>query len=124
MINVNVIESNNPRELIGKLTDTTTILSCGDSNIIMDDLPDNSVDLIITDPPYKNYQSNRAKTKTNKIDSREFSPITLINHIERLLKPSCHFYIFCDHLTFSSFYDAINNSNELHYLKIIMVLEN
>lgn len=100
--------------------DDNIMIKCGDSDKIMKKMPDNSVDLFLTDPPYKDYQSNRAKVKTTKISAKEFCPNRLVNHISRILKPGCHFYIFCDHLTFSSFFTAISSCKELHYKNMIV----
>ena len=86
-------------------------------------LPDNSIDLVITDPPYKNYQ-NPGKTKQTKISSRNFSPEVLINHMERVLKSGCHFYIFCDHMTFPEFFRIIEKSNSLVYKNMIVWANN
>jgi len=62
----------------------------------------NSIDLILTDPPYKDYQSNRpvVNPKQKKILSCNFDLPFFVKESFRLLKPSCHFYCFCDHKTF------------------------
>ena len=62
-------------------------------------LPDKSIDLILTDPPYgMDYQSNRRKIKYNKIkndtnieDWLYFS----LRQFSRILKDNSHCYIFC-----------------------------
>ena len=102
--------------------DITLIL--GDSEETMTNMDNNSVDLFLTDPPYKDYQSNRTKKKTAKIHANKFSPKTLTDHISRLLKPGHHFYIFCDHLTFSSFFDEIAANKELVYKNMIVWVKN
>ena len=38
--------------------DSGWVFNC-DNKLVFEALPDNSIDLIITDPPYKDYQSNR-----------------------------------------------------------------
>ena len=41
-------------------------LRCGDCLGIMKDIPDNSIDLIVTDPPYLiKYKTNRRKNKSH-----------------------------------------------------------
>lgn len=41
-------------------------LKLGDCLNVMGDIPDNSIDMVLTDPPYgMNYQSGRRKTKLN-----------------------------------------------------------
>ena len=43
-------------------------LKLGDCLNIMGDIPDNSIDMVLTDPPYgMNYQSGRRKTKAKLI---------------------------------------------------------
>lgn len=98
----------------------------GDSMLIMKKMPNNSVDLFLTDPPYKDYQSNRPiiNKKTKKIYASKFNFEEFINEMERILKPSHHFYIFCDHLTFSNFFRAINDNNSLVYKNMIVWVKN
>ena len=78
-------------------------LLLNDNHDILPGLPDNSVDLILTDPPYKNYQSNRpvVNPKQKKILEEDFDLQFFIQQSHRLLKNGCHFYCFCDHLTFA-----------------------
>lgn len=80
-----------------------------DNREIFEKLPDNSIDLIITDPPYKDYQSNRpvAHEKVKKINEIGFDIPYFIAQCTRVLKPGCHFYCWCDHLTFSDLFQEI-----------------
>ena len=42
-------------------------IECGDSLELMKELPDESIDLIVTDPPYlMSYKTGRRKDKTHK----------------------------------------------------------
>lgn len=77
-------------------------LFLGDNHDFLPKLPDNLVDLLLTDPPYKDYQSNRpvVNPKQKKIKSGEFDLPFFIEHSFRLIKPGGHFYCFCDHKTF------------------------
>ena len=70
---------------------------------VMKDLPDNSVDLILCDPPYlMNYRTNRRKNKNHRF----CAPITnddspgfvnaLIEQCYRKLKPNRALYMFCN----------------------------
>ena len=104
--------------------DKVVMVKQGDSNNIMKQLPDDSIDLFITDPPYKDYQSNRTTIKQTKISANDFSPEVLISHIERVLKPTCHFYIFCDHMSFPDFFRAIEKSSSLRYKNMIVWVKN
>ncbi len=65
-------------------------------------LPAGSVDLILTDPPYKNYRSNRptARPLVKQIQRRQFDLPGFARESFRVLRPGRHLYCFCDHLTF------------------------
>lgn len=72
---------------------------------------DESVDCIITDPPYESLEKHRAKgtttrLKQSKASSNEWFPIMkndafprLFEEYYRILKPDRHFYMFCDQET-------------------------
>ena len=81
----------------------------GDCADLFAQLPDNSVDLVLTDPPYKDYQSNRpvAHDKVTAISMDTFDLPRFIRESERVLKPGCHFYCWCDHLSFPAIFEAI-----------------
>lgn len=60
----------------------------------MKQMQDNSVDIVITDPPYGiNFQSNYRKEKYNKIENDDRLPLEYINHCIRISRRAC--YIFC-----------------------------
>lgn len=102
------------------------LLKQGDCIKIMKSMPNNSVDLFLTDPPYKTYQSNRPtkNKKVKKISASGFNIIEFIEQLERILKSHRHFYIFCDHLTFAGFKNAINDSKSLIYKNMIIWVKN
>ncbi len=77
------------------------VFNC-DNRLIFEALPDECIDLIITDPPYKDYQSNRPvkHPKVKKILQSDFDLPFFIEQSARVLKPGAHFYCWCDHLTF------------------------
>jgi len=77
-------------------------LILGDNREFLLKLPDNIIDLILTDPPYKNYQSNRpvVNPKQKIIKDSDFDLKFFIDECFRVLKPGRHFYCFCDHHTF------------------------
>ncbi len=74
-------------------------------------LPDESVDLCITDPAYESLEKHRAKgtttrLKVSKASSNAWFPIfknerfpSLFEQIYRVLKPDSHCYVMCDHVT-------------------------
>lgn len=85
-----------------------------DNREIFAQLPDDSIDLIITDPPYKDYQSNRpvAHEKVKKINEQDFDLPFFIKQSARVLKPGAHFYCWCDHLTFPGIFMQITALRE------------
>ena len=83
---------------------------CSDCLEVMKDIPDKSIDMILTDPPYgMNYQSSR-RTAT-----KQFAKITNDTNIDwfpefikecyRILKDNSHIYIFCNDYNISKFRD-------------------
>ena len=74
-------------------------------------LPSESVDLVITDPPYESLEKHRAvgtttRLKQSKGSSNQWFPIfpnarfpELFAEMYRVLKPHRHLYLFCDHET-------------------------
>ncbi len=74
-------------------------------------LPDASVDLLITDPPYESLEKHRAvgtttRLKHSKASSNAWFSIfpnarfgELFSEVYRVLAPNSHFYLYCDHET-------------------------
>jgi site-specific DNA-methyltransferase (adenine-specific) len=74
-------------------------------------LPDESVDLAITDPPYESLEKHRkmgvtTRLKQSRMSSNKWFQIfhnerfpELFNQIYRVLKKNTHFYMFCDQET-------------------------
>ncbi|MFH0765968.1 MAG: site-specific DNA-methyltransferase [Calditrichota bacterium] len=77
-------------------------------------LPDGSIDLILTDPPYKNYRSNRpvANPKLPPILESDFDIPFFLEQSARVLKPGGHFYCWCDHRTFPGLVNELNRLRE------------
>ncbi len=77
----------------------------------LDMLAAESLDLVITDPPYESLEKHRAvgtttRLKKSKASSNEWFQIfpnsrfeELFRAIYRVLKPNTHFYLFCDQET-------------------------
>ena len=61
-------------------------------------LPDASVDLILTDPPYKHFVSNRVpkNRRQTPILKTDFDPFMFICQAARVLKPGHHFIVWLD----------------------------
>jgi site-specific DNA-methyltransferase (adenine-specific) len=72
------------------------------------DLPDESVDLVVTDPAYESLEKHRAvgtttRLKHSKSSSNDWFRVfpnsrfgELFAEVFRVLKPDTHFYLFCD----------------------------
>jgi site-specific DNA-methyltransferase (adenine-specific) len=83
-------------------------LSCGDAVEWLQQLPDASVDLIVTDPPYESLEKHRAvgtttRLKNSKASSNKWFSIfpnarfaELFEELFRVLRKDRHFYLFCD----------------------------
>src|SRR5215831_7142337 len=71
-------------------------------------LPDESVDLLVTDPPYESLEKHRAigtttRLKHSKASSNDWFAIfpnarfpELFAEVHRVLRRNTHFYLFCD----------------------------
>jgi len=102
---------------------------CGDSLKLLPQLPDESADLILTDPPYAiNYRSNRrvARPKFNHIAGdqpgdwmEEFA-----REAFRILKPDRHLYCFCRFDTYPRFFRAFEDANFKMKRTLIWVKDN
>ena len=73
-------------------------IECGDCLELMKGIPDKSIDLIVTDPPYGiNYQSNM-RVKSDKFDVIKNDDNDLrflaFQGLERVLKPGCVCIVF------------------------------
>ena len=64
-----------------------------------------SVDLVITDPPYESLQLHRARGTTTRLTTNWFVTVPneklpeLLREVYRVLRPDRHFYLFCDEVT-------------------------
>ena len=86
-------------------------LRCGDCLELMKTIPDKSIDLIVTDPPYlMRYKTNHRKDKTHDFcreiygDNDESLIKNVINECYRVLKDDTAMYMFC-------------NSNKVYFFK-------
>ncbi|WP_082038581.1 DNA-methyltransferase [Aeromonas dhakensis] len=86
-------------------------LSSLDAVTWLSSLQDESVDLVITDPPYESLEKHRSigtttRLKSSKSSSNQWFEIfpndrfeMLFEQIYRVLKKNSHFYLFCDQET-------------------------
>lgn len=102
----------------------------GDCLKAIKDIPDESIDLICTDPPYKltsrgssgtmsgYWASDKAKSgkvfNHNNIEIEDYLP-----EFYRVLKDGTHCYIMCNHLNLPHFIDVINKS-EFKFIKCLI----
>jgi site-specific DNA-methyltransferase (adenine-specific) len=89
----------------------TCVLNRGDAVDWLRTIPDASIDLIITDPPYESLEKHRAigtttRLKHSKASSNDWFEIfpnarfeELFTELYRTLKKNRHLYLFCDQET-------------------------
>lgn len=88
-----------PRHLGGQ---PTFFVEHGDAFAFLRGLEAESVDLVITDPPYASLERHRAIGTTTRLTSAWFPTIPnsalpeLFQECARVLKPNTHMYLFCD----------------------------
>jgi site-specific DNA-methyltransferase (adenine-specific) len=87
---------------------TEFCLSQTDANKFLKDLPDESIDLIVTDPAYESLEKHRkvgttTRLKQSKSSSNEWFPIfpnrrfpRFFKECFRVMSKNSHLYVFCD----------------------------
>lgn len=108
-------------------------LECGDCLEIIKNIPDNSVDLVVTDPPYRTisggnkstkWKSGYAKSVLYKNDGKIFNHNDIdffdwIPEIYRVLKDGTHFYCMCNLINLAKVMEACRKTGfALHNLLI------
>lgn len=104
------------------LTDFMDKVICGDCLEVMKEIPDNSVDLVVTDVPYNlgDTDSELIKFKDREnmnkasIDSwnKGFNPIGFLPKIKRVLKKNGNIFIYTHHRHFGDYYKWLNDNFE------------
>ena len=103
---------------------------CEDCMEVMQSLPNESIDLICTDPPYKltsrgssgtmsGYWTNKLTMQgkifnNNNIDIAQYLP-----EFYRILKANAHCYIMCNNLNLPHFFDVIGKS-DFNFVKLLV----
>ena len=93
----------------------------GDCLELMKNIPDSSIDLVLTDPPYAmNFQSNYRKEKYNKIlNDKNLNWLeSYINECYRIMKDNTCLYCFCSWHNIDIFKKAIENKFKLKNILI------
>lgn len=96
----------------------------------LESLADESIDLIVTDPPYESLEKHRARGTTTRLKESKksknkwFSIIpntrlpALFEQCYRVLKPNAHLYLFCDSDTYRALFvprvPAGDDANKLY----------
>lgn len=90
------------------MDDRNYSLNQGDAVDWLRSLPDGSVDLVVTDPPYESLEKHRSvgtttRLKHSKSSSNDWFEIfpnarfeELLKEVYRVLRQNSHFYLFCD----------------------------
>jgi len=90
-------------------SDKWVAIAHGDCREILPELPDRSVDLVLTDPPYfipaKHYETRRLFKRTfGDLGILESFFKGLFNDIDKILKDNGLLYVFCDGQSYPLFY--------------------
>ena len=103
---------------------------CMDAIEGMKQIPDGTIDLIATDPPYRVTQKGNSgtmsgywtKQRTNKGKIFEHNDIEIEQYLPefyRILKPDSHCYIMCNNLNLPHFFDVISKSQFI-FVKLLV----
>lgn len=87
---------------------------------LMKEIPDNSIDLVLTDPPYGiNYQSNMRSSKFNKIENDNNDMRFIVyDNMHRILKENSVAILFC---SFKNFADDYKYLEKKYAIKNVIV---
>ena len=96
----------------------------------MKDIPDASIDLICTDPPYKitsrgssgtmsGYWANELTKRGKIFENNDIDIEDYIHELYRVLKDNTHCYIMCNQVNLPHFLQAINDS-KFKYIKCLI----
>ncbi len=98
--------------------DKPYVVKCGDSRDLLETLPDHSVDLILTDPPYNlsrystGNMSFKWRTDINndlaEWDDPEFAPNEWAESLLRVLKPTGNLFVFTSYNLLGKWHEAFD----------------
>lgn len=94
-------------------------LECGDSSLLIKSVPDHSIDLLLTDPPYNVGQYSTGNismpwraTVNNDIadwDQKDFIPSEWAEEFLRVLKPTGNLFIFTTYNQIGKWHDCLDS---------------
>lgn len=100
------------------VTNDTVSLRLGDSEKLIKDVPDVSIDLILTDPPYNlsgystgNIELSWRKTINNDLadwDKNSFEPAQWVQDFKRILKPTGNMFAFTSYNLMGKWHQAFD----------------
>jgi site-specific DNA-methyltransferase (adenine-specific) len=91
-------------------------LRLGDALELLGELPDESVDLVLTDPPWPSLEAHRAVGTTTRLQGQWFPVLSdaglleLLGQLHRVLRPDRHAYIVADWPSLRSAADAAEDA--------------
>ena len=96
----------------------------------MKGIPDESVDLIVTDPPYRltargnsgtmsGYWANEITKKGKVFEENNVEIEDYLGEFYRILKDTSHCYIMCNNLNLSHFFEVISKS-KFNFVKLLV----
>lgn len=96
----------------------------------MKNIPDESIDLIVTDPPYKltargnsgtmsGYWTNDITKKGKVFENNDVEIEDYIGEFYRILKDTSHCYIMCNNLNLPHFFEVISKS-KFNFVKLLV----
>lgn len=107
-----------------------TTLIHGDCLVAMKDIPDASIDLVCTDPPYRvtqrgsggtmsGYWTNELTNKGKIFENNDIEIEDYIHELYRVLKDKTHCYIMCNQVNLPHFLQVISES-KFKYIKCLI----
>lgn len=102
----------------------------GDCLELMKEIPDGTIDLVVTDPPYKltsrggsgsmaGYWTTDAAKSGKVFDYNDIEIEQYLPEFYRILKADAHCYIMCNNLNLPHFFEVIGKS-EFHFVKLLV----
>lgn len=114
---------------IRRQTMTSTKIYCLDATDWLQSLPNDSVDCIVTDPPYWSLEKHRAMGTTTRLQGDWFPVIDsedlwiVMCEFERVLKKNCHAWVMCDHEVVPYILSYAREDNLFDYAKPYPVIK-